>query len=34
VLPPGGDWLQTVNGNVRVLDVRALLVTDDEHRST
>src|SRR5580765_917723 len=32
VLPPGGDWLQTVAGNVRVLDVRALLVTDDDQR--
>ena len=32
VLPPGGDWLQTVSGNVRLLDVRALLVTDDEQR--
>lgn len=32
VLPPGGDWLQTVTGNVRLLDVRALLVTDDEQR--
>src|SRR5258705_9680845 len=32
VLPPGGDWLQTVAGNVRLLDVRALLVTDDDQR--
>jgi hypothetical protein len=32
VLPPGGDWPQTVSGNVRVLDVRALLVTDDDQR--
>jgi hypothetical protein len=32
VLPPGGDWLQTVAGNVRLLDVRALLMTDDDQR--
>jgi Protein of unknown function (DUF3237) len=32
VLPPGGDWLQTVSGNVRLLDVRALLMTDDDQR--
>jgi hypothetical protein len=32
VLPPGGDWLQTVAGNVRLLDVRALLITDDDQR--
>lgn len=32
VVPPGGDWLVTTPGNVRLLDVRALLVTDDEQR--
>ena len=32
VLPPGGDWLVTGAGNVRHLDVRALLVTDDDQR--
>jgi hypothetical protein len=32
VLTPGGDWLQTVAGNVRLLDVRTLLLTDDDQR--
>ncbi len=32
VVPPGGDWLVTAPGNVRLLDVRALLVTDDDQR--
>jgi len=32
VVPPGGDWLVTGAGQVRHLDVRALLVTDDDQR--
>lgn len=29
VLPPGADWLLAANPRLRVLDVRTLLVTDD-----
>jgi hypothetical protein len=32
VLPPGADWPLAVNQNLRVLDVRTLLETDDEQR--
>ena len=32
VLSPGADWPLAVTPNLRVLDVRTLLVTDDEQR--
>ena len=32
VLPPGGDWLVRTSETVRVLDVRTLLLTDDDQR--
>lgn len=32
VLSPGADWPVAVNPNLRILDVRTLLVTDDEQR--
>ena len=32
VLPPGADWPITVNPTFRVLDVRTLLVTDDNQQ--
>jgi hypothetical protein len=32
VLPPGADWLVRISDTVRVLDVRTLLVTDDDQR--
>jgi hypothetical protein len=32
VLPPGADWLVRVSDTVRVLDVRTLLLTDDDQR--
>jgi hypothetical protein len=32
VLPPGGDWLVRISETVRVLDVRTLLLTDDDQR--
>lgn len=32
VLPPGADWLVRVNDTLRVLDVRTLLLTDDDQR--
>lgn len=32
VVSPGADWPLAVNPNLRILDVRLLLVTDDEQR--
>jgi hypothetical protein len=32
VAPPGADWPLAVNPNLRILDVRTLLVTDDDQR--
>jgi Protein of unknown function (DUF3237) len=32
VLPPGADWLVRISDTVRVLDVRTLLLTDDDQR--
>ncbi len=32
VISPGADWPLAVNQNLRILDVRTLLVTDDEQR--
>ena len=32
VISPGADWPLVVNQNLRVLDVRTLLVTDDDQR--
>ena len=30
VVPPGADWLRVANPTLRVLDVRTLLLTDDD----
>ena len=32
VISPGADWPLVVNQNLRILDVRTLLVTDDDQR--
>lgn len=32
VLGPGGDWVTRVNDTLRVLDVRIILLTDDDQR--
>jgi len=32
VISPGADWPLVINPNLRVLDVRTLLVTDDDQR--
>jgi hypothetical protein len=32
VVSPGADWPYVVNPNLRILDVRTLLVTDDDQR--
>jgi hypothetical protein len=32
VVSPGADWPLVVNPNLRILDVRTLLITDDEQR--
>jgi hypothetical protein len=32
VIPPGADWLVRVNDTLRILDIRTLLLTDDEQR--
>ena len=32
VISPGADWPLAVNQNLRILDVRTLLVTDDDQR--
>jgi hypothetical protein len=32
VVSPGADWPLAINPNLRILDVRTLLVTDDEQR--
>ena len=32
VMPPGGDWLVRVSDTVRWLDIRTLLLTDDDQR--
>jgi hypothetical protein len=32
VIAPGADWPMTINPTLRILDVRTLLVTDDDQR--
>lgn len=32
VIGPGADWPMRVNDTLRILDVRTILVTDDDHR--
>lgn len=32
VMPPGADWLVRINDNLRWLDIRTLLLTDDDQR--
>jgi hypothetical protein len=32
VLPPGADWPMTMGDGLRILDVRTVLMTDDEQR--